>query len=177
MTEHVYAQALYELCKDENKDAAVLEQLKVLKTVLSENGDYIRLLCAPNLPKEERCRILDDAFRGRVDEYVLNFFKLMTERGLAKHLAGCCESYRDLYNRDHGIVQVTAVTAVPMTEAQVLKLTGKLSELTGKTVEISNLVDAACVGGVRLDYDGKRVDDTVRNRLDAVRAMLKNTTL
>ena len=42
---------------------------------------------------------------------------------------------------------------------------------------LSPVVDAACLGGVRLDYDGKRVDDTVRHRLDTVRRMLVNATL
>jgi F0F1-type ATP synthase delta subunit len=38
-------------------------------------------------------------------------------------------------------------------------------------------VDAACIGGVRLDYDGKRVDGTVSNRLEKLGSLLKNTVL
>ena len=38
-------------------------------------------------------------------------------------------------------------------------------------------VDPQVLGGVRLDYDGKRLDDTVSHRLDAVRRLLKNTVL
>jgi len=33
------------------------------------------------------------------------------------------------------------------------------------------------LGGMRLDYDGKRVDDTVAHRMDAVRKRLKNNVL
>ena len=50
-------------------------------------------------------------------------------------------------------------------------------KLTGKKIELMNAVDPKCIGGVRLDYDGKRVDDTVQHRLDAVRSLLKNTML
>ena len=49
--------------------------------------------------------------------------------------------------------------------------------LTGKNVELACSVDPQCLGGVRLDYDGKRVDDTLAHRLDALRNVLKNTTL
>ena len=53
----------------------------------------------------------------------------------------------------------------------------KLTQITGKTVELQNKVDPAVLGGVRLDYDGKRVDGTVQSRLDSVRDLLKNTTI
>ena len=48
---------------------------------------------------------------------------------------------------------------------------------TGKTVDLINQVDPAVLGGVRLDYDGKRVDGTVQNRLDTIGSLLKNTVL
>ena len=66
---------------------------------------------------------------------------------------------------------------MPLNEAQTAKLTAKLIKITGKTVELTNRVDPACLGGVRLDYDGKRVDGTVQSRLDAIRSLLKNTVL
>ena len=70
---------------------------------------------------------------------------------------------------------MTAVTAVALTQEQHARLTEKLTQLTGKTVELENKVDPAVLGGVRLDYDGKRVDGTVQSRLDSVRDLLKNT--
>ena len=57
------------------------------------------------------------------------------------------------------------------------KLAAKLAGITGKQIELTNTIDPACIGGVRLDYDGKRVDDTILHRLDAVSIMLKNTIL
>ena len=61
--------------------------------------------------------------------------------------------------------------------AQTEKLAKKLSGITGKTVLIENQIDADCIGGVRLDFDGKRLDDTVAHRLEAIGGLLKNTVL
>ena len=72
---------------------------------------------------------------------------------------------------------VSAVTAVPMTQGQKEKLTAKLAAITGKQIELTNTVEPTCIGGVRLDYDGKRVDDTIIHRLDAMSSMLRNTIL
>ena len=66
-----------------------------------------------------------------------------------------------------------AVTAAKMTAQQKEKLQKKLEAVTGKTVQLCCRVEPACMGGVRLDYDGKRIDGTVKNRLDAMKEQLK----
>ena len=103
--------------------------------------------------------------------------KILTEKGYMRHFADCCKAYRQSYNQDHGILEVTAVTALALNADQAQRLTEKLAKVTGKTVDLQNRVDPACLGGIRLDYDGKRLDDTVSHRLESVRSMLKNTVL
>lgn len=173
----VYGQALYSLACDEDLSGQILNELFALQQSFSQEPDFLRLLSAPNLSKQERCQILDDSFRGKVQPYVLNFLKILTEKGYVRHFSDCCSAYRESYNADNGILPVKAVTAVALTQAQRERLSGKLAGITGKTIELENQVDPAVLGGVRLDYDGKRVDDTVSHRLDAVRSMLKNTVL
>lgn len=174
---NVYGQALYSLAKDEGISEVVLEELQVLRKSFSEEPKFLLLLAAPNLSKEERCQVLDNSFRGHVQPYVLNFLKILTERGYARQFFQCCETYETQYNEDHGILPVKAVTAIPLSKEQTEKLTKKLSGITGKTVMIENQVDADCIGGVRLDFDGKRLDDTVAHRLEAIGGLLKNTVL
>ena len=173
----VYGEALYTLAREEGLSQVILQQLKVLDSCFEAQPDFIRLLGAPNLPKAERCQILDNSFRGQVEPYVLNFLKILTEKGYMRYFSDCVKTYRDLYNQDNDILPVTAVTAVPMTEKQEKALTMKLQSITGKRIELVSKLDPNVLGGMRLDYDGKRVEDTVANRLDAVRNMLKNTVL
>jgi len=42
---------------------------------------------------------------------------------------------------------------------------------------LTNRVDPDVLGGVRLDFDGKCVDDTLSHRLDSIRNMLNHTVL
>ena len=174
---NAYAEALYSLAKEEDLTQTVLDELKTLKEALSQEPEYLRLLASPNLTKQERCGILDESFRGRVHPYVLNFMKILTEKGYARHFGACCDAYRGLYNEDHGILPVSAVTAVALRADQAERLSAKLAKVTGKTIELTNRIDPDCLGGIRLDYDGKRVDGTVSSRLEAIRSMLKNTVL
>lgn len=174
---NVYGESLYELAKDENLTAELAAQLKVLKDCFKQEPSFVTLLSTPSLTKAERCQILDDSFRGTVHAYVLNFLKILTEKGYMRFFSDCCDSFAALYNQDNGILPVTAVTAVALSSAQAEKLSAKLANITGKHIELSNRIDPSCLGGVRLDYDGQRLDDTLSHRMATIRDMLKNTVL
>ena len=179
MTEvgNVYGESLYELAKDEGLTKLIGEQLAVLQTSYQQEPDFIRLLSSPNLTKAERCQILDDSFRGKVHPYLLNFLKILTEKGYMRYFHDCCDAYTQRYNQDNGILIVTAVTAVALNAAQKENLTQKLSRITGKEIALRTRIDPRVYGGVRLDYDGKRLDDTVSHRLDTIRDLLDKTVL
>ena len=174
---NIYGESLYTLAAEEGLSQAILSELLVLKEAFAAEPDYLRLLSAPNLPKEERCRIIDDAFAGKIQPYLLNFLKILTEKGYVRHFGDCCEAYRACYNRDNGILVVTAISAIPLSAAQCEKLTGKLAGITGKRIDLVCKVDPTCYGGIRLEYDGKSIDGTVAHRLDSMRKLLKNTVL
>lgn len=173
----VYGEALYDLAKSESLSYEILTQITALNEGFRREPDYLRLLQSPNLPKQERCQILADGFQGKLHAYVLNFLKLLTEKGYIRHFPDCCEAYREHYNLDHNILPVTAVTAVALTQTQFEKLSERLSAVTGKTVALHNRIEPGILGGVRLDFDGKRLDDTVATRLRSVGELLGSTVL
>lgn len=173
----VYAQALYSLAKEEGLSEKILHELRALDAAFSQETAFLRLLSTPSIPKAERAGIIDESFAGKVEQYVLNFMKILMEKGYMLHFPDCCKAYLECYNEDNGIVPVSVVTAVPLTANQSERLREKLAKMTGKRVELDCTVDPECLGGVRLDYDGKRVDDTLAHRLDALRNLLKNTIL
>ena len=174
---NVYGQAIYDLAKDESLTEEILKQMTVLNEGFSAEPAFLQLLCAPSVPKQERCHVLDDSLRGQVHPYVLNFLKILTEKGYMRHFSGCCKLFEQQYNKDNGILPVTAVTKLPLSEELRRKLVDKLSGLTGKTIALECRVDPECLGGVRLELDGMQVDGTVRHRLDEMRKLLKNTVL
>lgn len=172
-----YAQGLYSLAAQENLSKTILDEMTVLNRAFSQEPKYLRLLTMPNIPKQERCEILDKDFRGNIQPYLLNFMKILVEKGYISLFPKCCKAYRAQYNLDNGILPVQVTTAVALQPRQAQRLQEKLEKLTSKTVELSYVQDPDCLGGIRLDYDGKRLDATVHNRLAQVGELLKNTVL
>ena len=179
MTEvgNVYGESLYELAKEENLGKLIGDQLAVLQLSFQQEPEFIRLLSSPNLTKQERCQILDDSFRGKIHAYILNFLKILTEKGYMRYFSDCCDAYTEHYDQDNGILRVDAVCAVELSGDQKDKLKAKLSRATGKDIALHTRIDPAVLGGIRLDYDGQRLDDTVSHRLDAIRTVLNKTVL
>lgn len=173
----VYGEALYTLCRDEGVSKIVLDELSVVEICLVQSPEFIRLLRSPALNKAERCDILQHCFHGRVQPYLLNFVKILTEKGYLRHFSDCCRTYHDCFRNDHNILIVTATTPEALNEAQSRRLTEKLSAMTGKTVHLQNRIDGALVGGIMLDYDGKRLEDTIANRLRSIRSILSKSVL
>lgn len=173
----VYGQALYDLAKEEGLEQAVFEQMVMLNEVFTEQPEYLRLLSASNLPFAQKEQLIEECFGGKVEPYLNNFMKLLTRKGHIRSFPECVKHYREQYHIARNILPVKAVTAVALTDAQKEKLEEKLCAITGKTAQIVNRVDPDVVGGVRLDYDGTQVDDTVTSRMQNIRKLLKNTVL
>ena len=176
-TAKVYGDALYDLTVSEGLTEGTLGELRALDAAFSGEPAFLTLLSTPSISKEERSQVLDRSFRGKLSPYTLNFLKLLTQRDKIREFSGCCKAFTARYYADNGILPVRAVSAVPISPALRERLEQKLRTVTGKQVEMTYLVDPACLGGGRLDMDGEQLDGTVRRRLDDIRSQLKNTVL
>lgn len=128
-TARMYGGSLYDLAAEEGLEARILGELDEAVALFKANPDYLHLLSTPSIPKKERCGLLDEALRDQVHLYVLNFLKILCEKGTLRELSGCARAYRVRYNQAHGILEATATTAVAMTEQQAKSLHEKLEKL------------------------------------------------
>ena len=164
-----YGAGMYALAAEEKIEKDVLEEMSTLKSCFKEQPEFVRLLSNMSLGKEERLGILDSTLRGQVNPYVLNFLKILCERGALHEFSGCEEAYREMYNKEHGVVEAHVTTGESMSDDQRTRLIEKLKQMTGKEVVLLEKVDPKVIGGVLLEMNGQRYDNTVRHRLESVR--------
>ncbi len=169
-----YGDGLYALCAEEHIEDEVLHQMQELKNCFHQEADFLRLLSNMALPKQERVGIIDRTLRGQVHPYVLNFLKILCERGALSDFDGCEAAYRENYNRDHRVVEATVTTRYALTPEQRTALTEKLQRMTGKLVHVKEEIDPSVTGGVLLEMNGQRYDGTVRHRLESIRQAMTN---
>ncbi len=172
-----YGGSLYELARDEGLTGKILPELELCRRILEETPEYMRLLSTPALTKEARRRAVDESFGPQVHPYLAGFMKLLVDRNSIREFPGCVRAFRERYNEDNGILEVTATTAVELTDAAREKLIKKLAGMFGKRIVLEARVDPAVLGGMRLECAGRRYDGTVRDRLDRIERGLRETVL
>lgn len=167
-----YGGALYQLALEENLEDELLGQLGAVCALMRETPEYLRLIGSRALPKAERLSLLDEAFSGKVHPYLLNFMKILCERDAFGRIEGCRDAFVTDYNERHGVIPAKVVSATPLTAEQEKRLTAALEKKTGKTIVLTSRVDPSLVGGMRVEMDGKRYDNTVASKMEHLRRAL-----
>ena len=164
----VYGGSLYDLATEEKLDGQIMEQMNEIRQIFRENPGYLKLLGEPAIPQEERIKLLDEAFGGQVEPYLLNFLKLLCEKKILREFSGCCEEFTRRYNADHGIVEALVTSAVKLKDDQMEALRIKLEKISGKSVTLTQKKDPTVLAGLKVELEGKQLDGTVKSRLDGL---------
>lgn len=176
-TGSLYGKSLYDLAVSEDLSDQVMKEMEAVQNLFAEYPDYVRLLLEPSIPKKERLGLLDQAFGDALHPYLLNFLKILTERGILREFHSCEKCYRGLYNEAHGITEANVVSAVELDPERQEKLKKRLEEMSGKQVILHVRTDPQVLGGIRVEMEGKLYDGTVRGRLSDLRRKLDETVL
>jgi ATP synthase F1 delta subunit len=171
-----YAKALFELTEEMGTTERVREDVIAARAVFAENPDYAGLLDTPALKKDERVRLVGEAFSS-LDEMLVNLIKLVCEKRESYAINKLFEAYLERYDETRGIERVVAITALAMSDEQLISLKKKLEGITKKTVFVKNEVDPAILGGVKLRYMGRQLDGSLKSRLDTFEKKLRETVV
>ena len=108
-TARIYGGSLYDLAAEENLTGEILGQMEQIRTLLRENPEYERLLSEPSIPQMERNGMIEAAFGGQAQRYLVNFMKLMCEKNLLGEYSGCFEAFKSRYYEDHNIAEAVVI--------------------------------------------------------------------
>ena len=170
-----YAAGLFALAQEEHEEERLLAETHALAPLFTR--DYARLLTNPELSKAQRVRLVGEALDSRVSPHLSNFVKLMVERSLASEVRACFAEYERLWCEAFGVVRVKAESAVELSDEQKAALEAKLSKRLGKRVLMEYALNPALIGGMRLFYDNRQIDDTVKNRLNEIAERLAEASV
>ena len=165
---NIYGNALFEVCCEENCLDEVYGELGSVRDIIFSQGqeEYVELL------ENEKRAALEKVFMGRVQPVTLNFLCLVSEKGRIRFLPEICAKFKELYEKHNNIIEVTAVTAMPLSERLRDKLVAKLEAVSGAKIVLVEKVDKSLMGGIVLRYSDAEIDGSVRTKLDDIKAQI-----
>ena len=169
-----YAQALFELAKEQGQAAAVEADLKSLKAMRAESADLRTLIASPAFDSDDKARGLAAvAAAAGFSETTRKFLGLVAANRRASALPGMIASFEKIAAADRGAISAEVVTALPLTPAQTQALAASLRSALGKDPEIETHVDPAILGGLKVRVGSRLYDASLKSRLDSLKFALK----
>lgn len=170
MTEYarVYGGSLYELAAEEQLTEKIKDEMLEIQGLFDENPDYIKLLSEPSVKKEERTKLIEDAFGNQAERYLVSFMKILCERGILNEYEGCTREFVRRYNADHNIAEAVVTSAVALNDEQLSALKSKLEKVSGKNISIVQKLDTSVLAGIKVELEGKMLDGTVTGRMSDI---------
>lgn len=170
----LYAKALLAAVGASGNVDAVMEQFhSLIHDVFDKQPVLEMALANPKVPSDEKVRVLDKAFAGKMDATLLKFLKVVSRRGRLNTLRGIYHSASSLRDEAVGRVRVLVTTAQSLDAAALMSLKEKLEKLFKKDVAITSKVDATVLGGLIVRVGDMVFDGSVDGQLK----LLKKATL
>lgn len=168
----IYGKSLYSLAYDEGKTELIYNDLKSVLSLFKENPDYVKILDSPQIGKSKLLEIINEDFKGAVNEYMLNFLKVLCENRIVRCFDECFAVYEKQYNSDNNIKIVSVTTAKELTPLLEEKLTEKLKAKMGGSIVLEKHVDETQIGGIIIETDGMRIDSSLKSELNNLKMAL-----
>ena len=167
-----YGSGLYELAREERLLDQIHGELTEIAGLLKAEPDFVRLLTSRAVERSKRLEVVDAVFRDRAHIFIVNYMKLLVQKERFDCFAESIQWFHQRYNDELGIVEARVTTAVPLSGNDLEALRQRLAQISGRKVHLIDSVDPAVIGGVRVEMDGKRYDNTIQDRLSRLRRSL-----
>lgn len=170
-----YGEALFELAVEEGKEDEFLSEITQLRELLVENPDFGKLMNHPKILKEDKLKVLEEVFKGRISAELLGFLHLIVTKDRYGDIDSILDYFVDEVKRLKGIGVAYVTTAINLSEVKKKEIEVKLLATTSyKKMEMHYRVDEDLIGGMVLRIGDRVVDSSVRNKLfELQRELLK----
>lgn len=170
-----YGEALFELAVEEGKEEEFLNEIIQLRTLLSENPDFGKLMNHPKILKENKLEVLREVFEGRISKELLGFLHLIVSKDRYDEIDHILDYFIEEVKKLKGIGIAYVTTAIDLSEAKKKEVEDKLLATTSfKEMEMHYQVDEDLIGGMIIRIGDRVVDSSVRTKLfELQRELLK----
>ncbi len=172
-----YATSLFEVGLELGKIEEFYKELENINNLFKSEDKLFEIFIHPRISKDEKKSLVNEVFANALSNEVFNFLYIIIDKRREKNLFDIVKEYKSIYDIHNGIIDVSAVTAVPMEENAVNKLQEVLENKLNKKVRLSNELDKSIIGGVLLKMNDKVIDNTLISQLKSMESLIKNISI
>ena len=167
-----YARALLQLANEKNQAEEVGRELRDLLGIVDSDPTFAAVIADPGVTTVTRSGLLERVFTGRLSPLLMNFLRVLNDKGRLGLLADIEMAYDEQLGVQTGKVEVDVTVAQPLTPDELEQVRRRVSQALGKEAVVHPHVDDSIIGGLILRVQDQLIDASVRYQLQAMKEQL-----
>jgi F-type H+-transporting ATPase subunit delta len=169
-----YAQAMFEIAKDDKALAQLEADTEALAAALLASPDFADMIASPVVSRDEQAAATAAiAAKMGLAPMTANTLALMASKRRLFVLPQLVANLRSRIATEKGEVTAEVTAATALTDAQEKSLAAALKAKVGKDVKLNTTVDESLIGGLIVKLGSTMIDTSVKARLSALQNAMK----
>ena len=160
-----YSKAIFEIAEEKNQVKEIYEMLNSAMVLYRTDKEFKNFIRNPLIDNEQKKSVLNEIF-GKDNSENLNILLYILDKGRINCIKHIVAEYLKIYYRKNRILDVKATFTKELTDEQKKKLIDKLSQKTGKEINLEIKIDKDILGGGIIRIGDKIIDGSIRRELD-----------
>ena len=160
-----YSKAIFEIAEEKNQVKEIYEILNSAMVLYRTDKEFKNFILNPLIDNEQKKSVLNEIF-GKDNSENLNILLYILDKGRMNCIKYIVAEYLKIYYRKNRILDVKATFTKELTDEQKKKLIDKLSQKTGKEINLEIKIDKNILGGGIIRIGDKIIDGSIRRELD-----------
>jgi len=161
-----YGSALFEVAVENNTLDTTLEEVLFVKQSFLENEDLTKLLLHPNIEKEEKVKVIENVYKGKISDEITGLMIMLITKGHQKDIVSVFDYVIAAIKEEKGIGVAYVTSAIALSDSQKSKIEQKLIETTKyQTIEGIYQVDKDLIGGLVIRVADTVVDSSLKTQI------------
>ena len=160
-----YSKAIFDIAEEKNQVKEIYELLNSAMVLYRTDKEFKNFIRNPLISNEEKKLVINEIF-GKDNRDNLNILLYILDKGRINCIKYIVAEYLKIYYRKNRILDVRATFTKELTDEQKKKLIDKLSQKTGKEINLEIKIDKNILGGGVIRIGDKIIDGSIRRELD-----------
>lgn len=169
-----YANAVFELARDQKAVDAVSTDLAGLRRAVETSPDLARLVRSPVFSAEDHAKALK-AILDKMGAHPLTgkFVLLLAQKRRLFVLNQIITAYESLVAKSRGETEAEVTAARHLKDNEIAELKAVLKSKLGKEPRLHSRIDPTLLGGLIIKVGSRMIDTSLRTKLEGLRAAMK----
>lgn len=167
-----YARALLFFSVEKGVEDAVYKSISILCESYLEVKEFRNALIIPILSDDKKIGLIETACGGTIPDELKRFLSLVLKQNREDLLHSIALMFISFYNEYKNVTICRLTTAQPASEEVIDSVKALISNNTGGSVKVNNVVNSKIIGGFIFEMNYKRLDASLSTQLEAIKREL-----